>query len=865
MTATAPGRSVVGSGPERLDRGWQAAATSPGAVDDPAAIDGLAWLPARVPGTAAGARRDAGLPFGDPDGEDWWYRVAFDAPAAAADEEVVLLFGGLATIADAWLNGEHVLASRSMFEEHSVDVGRLLRGRNELVVRFAAIAPLLETPRKPRARWRTRLVADNNLRWIRTTLIGRIPGFASGPAPAGPWRPVELERRRGLVVDEAALRTRIEGDDGVLAVRVRLHRTDGATLPDSITMTVAGAAGNGEATITRSPDADDRAAVFAGEVRITGVTHWWPHTHGTAALSSVRLDVEAGADEPGTVDLGRVGFRSIAPGPRPDHDVDRDGLFVHVNGVPVFARGALWTPLDAVDLGATRAELRAALETVRAAGMNMVRLPGFGTYEQDAFHELCDELGILVWQELMFASMDYPFVEETFGQVAADEVRRIADRTAGHPSTAVLCGNSEVQQQVAMLGLDLAMVRIPFYDEIAPAIARDAGLDAVYVPGTPSGGPLPIRPDRGVTNYYGVGGYRYELSDARTSGLRFAGECLAFANVPDEDVLSTLVPEPPHDPFVHHPRWKQGVARDSGSGWDFDDLRDFYLEKVFGIDPGWLRRGNHDRYLELSRAVSGEVMAHVYGEWRREESPSGGGLILWLRDLVPGAGWGVVDHRGRPKTAWHHLRRILAPTAVWLVDEGIGGVVAHVANDGPEPLAARLRFSLFTDLELPVGGTEVAIDLPPHGAIHHDIEAALGRFVDIAWAYRFGPPAQDVVVASLERDGPDGPELLSQAFHYPAGRPLHEETEARLGLAASVAAGADGRVRLTVSSRRLAYGVRIHVPGFAPSDDAFSVEPGGSRRIELVPDDPGGAFPGGSLTAINLRGRVPIRNAEASS
>ena len=160
-----------------------------------------------------------------------------------------------------------------------------------------------------------------------------------------------------------------------------------------------------------------------------------------------------------------------------------------------------------------------------------------------------------------------------------------------------------------------------------------------------------MRPDRGVTNYYGVGGYRVALSDARTSGVRFAGECLAFANVPDEEALAALVPEPPFDAFVHHPRWKAGVPRDAGSGWDFDDLRDFYLEQVFGVDPDWLRRGNHDRYLELSRAVTGEVMAHVFGEWRRAESPSGGGLILWLRDLVAGAGWGVVDHHGRPKTA----------------------------------------------------------------------------------------------------------------------------------------------------------------------------------------------------------------------
>jgi beta-mannosidase len=321
---------------------------------------------------------------------------------------------------------------------------------------------------------------------------------------------------------------------------------------------------------------------------------------------------------------------------------------------------------------------------------------------------------------------------------------------------------------------------------------------------------------------------------------------------------------PPYEAFVHNPYWKSGVARDAGSGWDFDDLRDFYLELVFGVDPASLRRGNHDRYLELSRAVTGEVMAHVFGEWRRAGSPSGGGMVLWLRDLVAGAGWGVVDHRGRPKTAWHHLRRILAPTTVWLVDEWTGGVVAHIANDGPTALSARLRIALYTDLELPVGQAETKIELPPHGAAERDVEAVLGRFVDAAWAYRFGPPAQDAIVASLERDGTDGPELVAQAFHFPAGRPLSLEPEHRLGLAATATSEADGSVRLTLSTRRLAYGVRIHVAGFDLSDDAFSVEPGASREIWLRPAQAGQLFSGGDLTALNLLGRVPIRRTTPS-
>ncbi|MGP1673859.1 MAG: glycoside hydrolase family 2 protein, partial [Candidatus Limnocylindrales bacterium] len=387
------------------------------------------------------------------------------------------------------------------------------------------------------------------------------------------------------------------------------------------------------------------------------------------------------------------------------------------------------------------------------------------------------------------------------------EATQVLDRLAGRPSTVVLCGNSEVEQQVAMLGLPPELGRDRFYGETLPALARAAGSDAIDVPSSPFGGDLPFRPDRGVANYYGVGGYRRPLSDARTSGVRFAAECLALANVPNE------VPADIRD----------GVPRDVGSDWDFQDVRDHYLALLFEVDPDELRRTDRERYLELSRAVSGEVMAEVFGEWRRSGSPSGGGLVLWLRDLRPGSGWGLLDHRGEPKVAWHHLRRALAPTAVWTTDEGLGGVVVHVANDGPEPLTARLRVALYRDLEVPVGGGETIVELAPHGTVDHDVEGLIGHFVDAAWAYRFGPPAQDAIVATLERlDGPlERP--LAQSVRLPAGRALATAALHDLGLTASVESTDGDRVELAVSSRRLAYGVRLDVPGFVPGDDAFAM------------------------------------------
>ena len=846
----------------RIEGGWSAAASEPDAHPDPGAIGDLTWSPADVPGTAAAAIRGRGVdPLGDLDAQDWWFRTRFEASRGAPDEEVVLHLDGIATVAEVWLNGERVAESGSMFAPLGIDVGDRLRGDNELAIRCRALTPLLGVRRTPRARWRTRLVSDGSLRWFRTMILGRAPGFAPGPAAVGPWRPVWLERRRHLVVEELALRPRLDGNSGVLAVRARLRPLAGLALRRA-EIEVTGPTGVQRGPLELTGTAAGSTA--EGELRIPAVRPWWPHTHGEPTLYDVRILIESGAGSD-TIQAGRVGFRSLAAGATGDHDIERDGLDLHVNGVRVFARGAVWTPPDPVGLAPSRARLQEALETARQAGMNMLRVPGTAAYEQDTFHDLCDELGILVWQDFMFANLDYPFADDAFRGLVEEEAREVIAGLAGHPSLAVLCGNSEIEQQVAMLGLDPALGRGEFFGATLPGLARAAEVDAIYVPSAPCGGDLPFRPDRGIANYYGVGAYLRPLADARAAGVRFAAECLAFANVPDEAVIDSLVPGSPTARVVQHPRWKAGVPRDVGADWDFEDVRDHYLGLLFGVDPGELRSTDPERYLELSRAVSGEVMAEVFGEWRRSASACGGGLVLSFGDLAPGAGWGVIDHRGEPKVAYHHLRRALAPLAVWTTDEGLGGVIAHVANDGPSALSARLRVTLYQDLELRVGEGIETIDIAGHGAREQNIETLVGHFVDAAWAYRFGPPAQDLIVASVERDGENGTELLAQSFRFPAGRPRTLETAEQLGFEASGRAGADGAVRLAVTSRRLAYGVRIHAPGFRSSDDAFSVEPGATRYVDLHAAAPGAVFKGARLGALNLSGSVAVAIGGAAS
>jgi beta-mannosidase len=796
-----------------LDDGWEVASTSPDRCATPVELGGAAldWVPARMPGTAASAVGADGRDF---DAQDWWFRCRFALDGSSPETELRL--DGIATVAEVYLNGELILESESMFTAHRADVGeRLLLGtENELAIVCRALTPRLARRRRPSARWRTRVVNAGNLRWYRTMMFGRSPGFAPGPAPVGPWRPVSLAAPDPLA--SLGVRARVVGRDGI----VTLNAPPGAPVEGC------------EARV-----GDVRAPLRAEtELVLPGAALWWPHTHGEPALHELSV-----VRDGGTIARRRVGFRALDW----PQDIPRDGLDLHVNGVPVWVRGAVWTPADLVGMAPDDSRLRALLQRVRDAGMNMVRVVGTGAYESPAFFDLCDELGILVWQDLMFGNLDYPVSDPEFREGVRREAAEVLDAVAGRPCLAVLCGNNEVEQQPAMMGLDPELGRDPLWDEELAALVAGSGAGCAYVRSTPCGGALPFHANAGVTHYFGVSGYFEAPAAARRADVRFASECLAFANVPDE----VEVP-------VHHPDWKAGVPRDAGTGWDlgagwdFDDVRDYYLRHLYDVDPVALRRSDLMRYLELSRHASGEVMAEVMGEWRREASPCRGALVLWLKDMLAGAGLGVLDHRGAPKVAYHYLRRALAPVAVWMTDEEVNGVDVHVANDRPDALVAQLRVALYRGGTARVAEAETEVRLAGHGTRRLSVEQLVGNFVDAAWAYRFGPPAQHAIVATLTGAGEE-PEVLSQAFFFPAGRPTERRPAADLGL--RVDATEEG-LRLTAD--RLVYGVRISAPGFIPLDDAFSVEPGTGRTVALRRDDPEATPQSAVITALNLEDQV---------
>jgi beta-mannosidase len=185
--------------------------------------------------------------------------------------------------------------------------------------------------------------------------------------------------------------------------------------------------------------------------------------------------------------------------------------------------------------------------------------------------------------------------------------------------------------------------------------------------------------------------------------------------------------------------------------------------------------------------------------------------------------------------------------AVGMTDEEVNGVDVHVANDRPDDLAARLRVALYRDGSARVAEAEIEVHLAGHETRRLSVEGVVGSFVDAAWAYRFGPPAQHAIVATLAA----GAHVLCQAFFFPAGRPTDRRPASELGL--RITAGADG---LRLESDRLVYGLRISAPGFAPADDAFSVEPGRARTVALRRLDPDAKPHSAVVSAVNLEDQV---------
>ncbi|MBM4076469.1 MAG: glycoside hydrolase family 2 protein, partial [Planctomycetes bacterium] len=482
------------------------------------------------------------------------------------------------------------------------------------------------------------------------------------PTTVGPWRSIRCENG-SVILRKKWLHTSLDGTTGV----GRIDCTVASCRP--VTRAVLNI-GNFSSDLKISPC--DCETLISGETHVPNAPIWWPHTHGTPSRLSAELEVHT-SEGVCRFPMGNVGFRTV------DVRRDNEGFEIIINGEPVFIRGACWTTSDIVSLNACEESLRHDLTLVRDAGANMLRVGGTMVYESDRFYELCDELGLLVWQDFMFANMDYPVDDPQFRKNIEQEVTEQLSRLASHPSVAIYCGSSEIEQQVTMLGLPIEYARKEWFVDRLPELCNQLHPGTSYVTSTPTGGVLPFHANKVLSHFYGIGAYCRSLSELRQADVKFSPECVAFAHLPEPATVVATTGK--QTPITHSATWKKRVPRDADAGWDFEDIRDHYLKEQFHVDPASLRSWNLPRYVELSRVVPGEMQSAVFSEWRSSHSRCRGGLVWFFKDLLPGGGWGVVDSFGRPKSAYWALKRVWSNRQLVMTDEGINGVDIHLINE----------------------------------------------------------------------------------------------------------------------------------------------------------------------------------------
>lgn len=814
------------SPPEQvLSEGWRLLVTCAGEYADASLLPAVGdWILAPVPGTAAKALAEAGrfdpadpLPLHD---KDIWYVTSFRSEQPGPYR---LVFAGLATLAEVYLNGDKILASETMFAAQ--EVCARVEENNTLAIVFRALEP--ELGRKgPRARWKTQLTPSQGLRHLRTTLLGHMPGWCPDVHAVGPWRPITLHKVDAPCLRDLAIRADLAPDGtGHLSVSFDWNKIGETAIVECAGRSVMLEAG---------PDGK-----VAGELSLPDIEPWMPATHGNPALYDIWLSF--GGQK---IHLGKTGFRRIEV----DRGSDAKGFGLRVNGVPVFCRGAVWTTADLVGLSGGADTCRPLLELARDAGMNMLRIGGTMVYESRAFFDLCADLGIMVWQDFQFANFDYPVSDEQFSAAVKAEADHQLALLQGNPALAVLCGGSEIYQQGAMMGLPESRWR----GELTRTVLADcSGLrrpDVPYVENAPCDGAMPFSSNEGIAHYYGVGAYRRPLEDARRADVRFAAECLGFSNVPSVQSLTEFGLATPHGPG-----WKAGIPKDRGANWDFEDIRDHYLKTLYGLEPEALRRECPDRYLDLSRSVVADILEATFAEWRRQESSCKGALVWNFQDVRPGAGWGMLDVAGRTKASYFALKRAFRPLQVSLTDEGTNGLMVHLANETPNERHVLLELTCLRDGRLPVVRGARDLTLASRDALTIAATDFFGAFFDTTYAFRFGPPSHDVTFARLTEQATG--ELLAEATHFPLGF-LGEKHS--LELDCNLTERGDGTCVLELETQRSWRFVQIDCPGYRTSDDGFHLHPGAARKIHLSPETASvtSTPPKGALRALNAGNAV---------
>ena len=602
---------------------------------------------------------------------DFIYARSFDVPAALLDCDAVLLrCEGLDTLAAIEVNGAFAGRADNMHRTWEFDVKPLLHaGANEIRVALASPTRFIrESYAESKADGSSdAMVGFPNLRKTHCMF-----GWDWGPRlpDAGIWRDIEILGIDAARVRDVYVAQRHEAGRVTLDVTTHVDHV----VPGDVAVAVAVTAPDGS-SFTAS---GERCSVVIDDPQL-----WWPAGYGDQPLYTVEvtLSKDGRALDSWT---RRVGLRTMAV--RREKDQWGESFCHCVNGVDVFAMGADYIPEDNLLPRRNPARTRRLLEDARLANMNAIRVWGGGYYPDDYFYDICDELGLLVWQDCMFACAVYNLTEAFEENVKAEIVDNVR-RLRHHPSLALWSGNNEMEEFVAV-GQWVDNKRqvadyIKLYEYIIPKILKAEDPQAPYWPSSPSSGGSfddPQDENRGDCHYWMVWHGLLPFTAYREHLFRYASE-FGFQSFPCMETIESFTLPEDRNVFSYVMEKHQRNASANG-------------RIVAYLSQMYLYPHDLDLLVYASQLLQAQAMQYGVEHWRRHRGRCMGAVIWQLNDCWPVASWASIDYYGRWKALHYYAKRFFAPVLISCHEEG---VLSQDTNVNAEPFAlkksARLNVS----------------------------------------------------------------------------------------------------------------------------------------------------------------------------